>query len=67
MCTTKVHLVHDLMLGLVHRQRGLAPPASIRAAMSDVELGPSRHSTIRIHLARGRRRCAIAQNGLAAR
>ena len=23
MCTTKVHLAHDLMLGLVHRQRGL--------------------------------------------
>ena len=39
MCTTKVHLAHDLMLGLVHRQRGLQLAVSSSCSPQHPRLG----------------------------
>ena len=52
MCTTKVHLAHDLMLGLVHRQRGLQLAVSSSCSPQHPRLGTTsscRTETVMIH------------------
>ena len=49
MCTTKVHLAHDLMLGLVHRQRGLQLAVSSICSPQHPRLGTTSSHELQDH------------------